>query len=270
MKVLPEDQTSEEERMTRNHEIAERLYRAELDNEPIDPITKTYEGLTLDDAYDIQLINLDKKRKEGKIFTGKKIGLTSKAMQESLGVDSPDFGFLYDAMEIVDHTVKKGQILQPRVEGELAFVLKEDLKEGATIEDVYAATDYVVPALEIVGSRIKDWKLTLIDTVADNASCGMYLLSDRKIDPSVTDLKEVEMTLYKNGEKINSGKGSAVLDDPANAVLWLANSLRNYGVTLNKGDVILAGALSAAIPANSGDEFACDYGEAGILKVRFE
>lgn len=185
-------------------------------------------------------------------------------------MDSPDFGILYDSMEIKNNIVKKGEILQPRVEGELAFVLKEDLKDGATLEDVYEATNYVIPALEIVGSRIKDWKLTLIDTVSDNASCGMYLLSDLKMDPKEVDLKEVEMSLYKNGEKINSGKGSAVLDDPANAVLWLARSLGNYGVTLNKGDVILAGALSAAIPAESGDEFACDYGEFGVLQVVFE
>jgi len=256
--------------MKQNHEIADRLYQAERNNEPIVQITKTNSQLTLDDAYAIQLINLKKRLEEGKKITGKKIGLTSKAMQESLGVDTPDFGILYDSMEIQNNTVKKGQILQPRVEGELAFVLKKDLKDKATLEDVYDATDYVVPAMEIVGSRIKDWKLTLIDTVADNASCGMYLLSDLKIDPKETDLKEIEMSLYKNGELINSGKGSAVLDDPANAVLWLAQSLGQYGVTLNKGDVILAGALSAAIPAEPGDEFACDYGNFGNLKVRFE
>ncbi|NLY08785.1 MAG: 2-keto-4-pentenoate hydratase [Tissierellia bacterium] len=256
--------------MTRNVEIAERLYQADKNGEPIEQITKTYEGLTIDDAYEIQLLNVDKKLAEGNVITGKKIGLTSLAMQESLGVDTPDFGFLYDSMEIVNNIVGKGQILQPRVEGELAFILKDDLKDGATIEDVYEATDYVVPALEIVGSRIKDWKLTIVDTVADNASCGMYLLSDIKIDPKEVDLKEIEMTLSKNGEVINSGKGSAVLGDPVNAVLWLARSLGNYGVTLNAGDTILAGALSAAIPAVSGDEFSCNYGEFGILSVKFE
>ncbi|NLW42977.1 MAG: 2-keto-4-pentenoate hydratase [Tissierellia bacterium] len=256
--------------MTRNVEIAEKLYQADKTGEPIEQITKVYEGLTVDDAYEIQLLNVDKKLAEGNVITGKKIGLTSLAMQESLGVDTPDFGFLYDSMEIENNTVKKDEILQPRVEGELAFILKEDLKDGATIEDVYEATEYVVPALEIVGSRIKDWKLTIVDTVADNASCGMYLLSDIKIDPEKVDLKEIEMTLSKNGEVINSGNGSAVLGDPANAVLWLARSLGNYGVTLNAGDIILAGALSAAIPAVSGDEFSCDYGEFGVLKVKFE
>lgn len=256
--------------MTVNIEIADKLYLADKNYEPIEQITNTYKNLTLDDAYEIQLINVEKKLKEGNVITGKKIGLTSKAMQESLGVDTPDFGILYDSMEIKDNLVRKKDILQPRVEGELAFILKEDLKDEATIEDVYAATDYVVPALEIVGSRIKDWKLTLIDTVADNASCGMYLLSDVKIDPREVDLKEIGMTLSKNGEVINSGTGAAVLGDPANAVLWLAKSLGIYGVTLNAGDIILAGALSAAIPAVSGDEFSCDYGKFGILSVRFE
>lgn len=254
-----------------NHEkIAAELYEADKNNKPIEQITKTYEDLTVDDAYKIQLINVKKKLDEGNVITGKKIGLTSLAMQKSLGVDTPDFGFLYNSMEVEDGIIKENDILQPRVEGELAFILKEDLKENATVEDVLDATDYVVPALEIVGSRIQDWKLTLLDTVADNASCGMYILSYVKIDPKEVDLKEIEMTLSKNGEVINSGTGAAVLGDPANAVLWLANSLGAYGVTLNAGDIILAGALSAAIPAVKGDEFSCDYGEFGVLSVRFE
>lgn len=256
--------------MTRNVEIAKKLYEADQNNQPIEQITKTYEGLTVDDAYEIQLLNVQKKLDEGNVITGKKIGLTSLAMQKSLGVDTPDFGFLYNSMEVKDGVIKKDDILQPRMEGELAFILKEDLKDNATVQDVLDATDYVVPALEIVGSRIKDWKLTIVDTVADNASCGMYLLSDIKIDPKEVDLKEIEMSLYKNDELINQGKGSAVLGDPANAVLWLANSLGKYGVKLNAGDIILAGALTAAIPAVSGDEFTCDYGEFGKLSIKFE
>lgn len=256
--------------MTRNVEIAKKLYEADQNNQPIEQITKTYEGLTVDDAYEIQLLNVQKKLDEGNVITGKKIGLTSLAMQKSLGVDTPDFGFLYNSMEVKDGVIKKDDILQPRMEGELAFILKEDLKDNATVQDVLDATDYVVPALEIVGSRIKDWKLTIVDTVADNASCGMYLLSDIKIDPKEVDLKEIEMSLFKNDELINQGKGSAVLGDPANAVLWLANSLGKYGVKLNAGDIILAGALTAAIPAVSGDEFTCDYGEFGKLSIKFE
>lgn len=257
--------------MERLEKIANELYEAEKNNVPVEPISERYEGLDVDDAYSIQLINLNKKLEAGAKVTGKKIGLTSLAMQESIGVDTPDFGILYDTMEIKDGVVKMTDILQPRVEGELAFILKEDLKDNATVEDVYAATDYVVPALEIVGTRIKDWKLTIVDTVADNASCGMYLLPEGlRIDHEEVDLKEIEMSLYKNGELINSGKGSAILGDPAKAVLWLANSLGEYGVTLNKGDIILAGALTAAIPAESGDEFLCDYGKYGKVGVKFE
>lgn len=256
--------------MSRNHEIAHLLYEAETNNEAIEQITETYKGLTIDDAYEIQLINIGKKMAEGKRITGKKIGLTSKAMQESLGVNEPDFGILFDSMEIRGNVVKRGQILQPRVEGELAFILKEDLKDNSTVEDVYKATNYIMPALEIVGSRIKDWKLTIVDTVADNASCGMYLLSDKVIDPRKTNIKELELKLYKNGSLINSGKGSAVMGDPANAVLWLAKCLGRYGVSLNRGDIILSGALSAAVPAVPGDKFSVDYGDFGILEVSFE
>ncbi|WP_425539683.1 2-keto-4-pentenoate hydratase [Microaceticoccus formicicus] len=256
--------------MVDHRKIASELYNAELENVPIEQITKVYENLSIDDAYKIQIINIEKKISEGKKITGKKIGLTSKAMQESLGVDTPDFGFLYDSMEVLNGVIPKGAILQPRVEGELALILKRDLGDEGTIEEVWEATEYVVPAIEIVGSRIKDWKLTIVDTIADNASCGMYLLSDVKIDPRVTDLRDIQMKLYKNEELINSGYGSAVLDNPANAVLWLAKSLRKYGVNLNKGDIVLAGALSAAIPAVSGDCFVCDFGEFGRLEVDFE
>lgn len=256
--------------MEKLEKIAKELYDAEINNDPIEPISDRYEDLDIDDAYEIQLINLKRKLDKGAEVTGKKIGLTSKAMQESIGVSTPDFGILYDSMEIKDGVVNMSDILQPRVEGELAFILKEDLKDNATVEDVYEATDYVALALEIVGTRIKDWNLTIVDTVADNASCGMYLLSDKKINHKEVDLKEITMDLYKNGEFINSGKGSAVLDDPANAVIWLANSLSNYGVSLNKGDIILAGALSAAVPAEENDEFICDYGEFGKLSVKFK
>lgn len=256
--------------MINHKKIAQELYKAEIDNQPIDTISEVYENLTLDDAYKIQLINIERRVAQGKKITGKKIGLTSQAMQVSLGVDTPDFGILYDSMEVTNGKIPEGRVLQPRMEGELAFVLKKDLGDANSIEDVLEATDYVLPALEIVASRIKDWKITLVDTVADNASCGMYLLSDQKIDPQKTDLKEVFMTMYKNGQEINSAYASAVMDHPANAVLWLVKSLAHYGVTLNKGDIILSGALTAAVPAESGDEFMCDFSEFGQLGLKFE
>ncbi len=252
------------------HQIAEALYRAEEDGVPVEPITIAAPGLTVDDAYEIQSINIARRLKEGRVITGKKIGLTSKAMQDALGVDSPDYGILFDSMVAQGGVVPKDAILQPKVEGELAFVLKSDLPKNPTLDDVLQETDYVAPAIEVVGSRIANWKLTLVDTVADNASCGMYVLGDVRIDPRKTDLREIVLQLYKNGKLVNSGKGVDVLGHPANAVVWLANSLEKYGVSLNKGDVILSGALSAAVAAEPGDAFVCNFGEYGRVDVRFE
>lgn len=250
--------------------IAEELYQAIKSGIPIEQISRRYEGLTIDDAYAIQLIKRDRALEEGQVITGKKIGLTSLAMQQSLGVDQPDFGFLYRSMEVQGGVIPAGAIMQPRLEGELAFILAKPLRGQVSVQQVLEATDYVVPAIEIVGSRIKDWKLTIVDTVADNASCGMYLLSDRRIDPKETDLKQIEMTLSRNDSVVNSGKGAAVLGDPAQAVAWLAYCLDRYGVTLEAGDIVLSGALSAAVPAQPGDRFACDYGPFGVLSVQFE
>ena len=166
--------------------------------------------------------------------------------------------------------IAKDSILQPRVEGELAFVLKDPLQGEVSPRQVLDATDYVVPAIEIVGSRIQDWMLTIVDTVADNASCGMYMLGEKKINPRRVDLKQIHLILRRNGEDINSGYGSAVLGDPLHSVAWLAHCLGRYGITLDKGDVVLSGALSAAVPANSKDIFTCDFGTYGTLTVLFE
>ena len=184
--------------------IAKALRTAERTGVPIAPISQQHD-LTIQQAYQVQLINMRRSLKQGKVITGKKIGLTSKAMQDSLKVDQPDFGFLYDSMEVEGDLIPRGAILQPRVEGELAFVLKEDLAGDVTAAQVLAATAYVVPAIEIVGSRIKDWKLTIVDTVADNASCGMYKLSERRLDPRAVDLAQVSLTLSRNGIQINQG-----------------------------------------------------------------
>lgn len=251
-------------------EIARSLYQAERDNQPIDQISSNHPGLTIDDAYAIQLINYEQALRDGKKVTGKKIGLTSLAMQQSLKVDQPDFGFLYDSMEVAaDGIIPENAVMQPRVEGELAFVLKESLGGQVTPQQVLDATEYVVPAIEIVGSRIRDWKLTIVDTVADNASCGMYRLSRQRINPREVDLKQIKLTLSQNGREINSGYGSAVLGDPASSVAWLAHCLGRYGITLDKGDVVLSGALSAAVPASPGDVFTCDFAVHGSLRVQF-
>ncbi len=253
------------------NQLAQELYQSEHSGQAIEQISKRHPGMTIKEAYAVQLANKSRATKEGKKVTGKKIGLTSLAMQTSLGVDQPDFGWLYDSMDATKTgVIPAGGVMQPRVEGELAFILKKPLNGKVTAQDVLDATDYVVPAIEVVGSRIKDWKLTIVDTVADNASCGMYVLGETRIDPRKVDLKAIEMKLSREGELINSGFGSAVMGDPSAAVAWLAYCLGEYGVTLDAGDIILSGALSAAVPAKAGETFTCDYGEYGALSVRFE
>ena len=251
-------------------EIAASLKQAEKSCIAIDQISKLNPDLQIADAYKIQLINVDKELTSGKKITGKKIGLTSLAVQNMLGVNQPDFGHLLNSMEVQNNTIKRSTMLQPKVEGEIAFVLKEDIVgPNATVEDVINATEYVAAAIEIVDSRIANWKISIIDTVADNASSGMYVISDKKVDPRTIDLKTINMDFYKNKEKMNSGVGSAALGDPAYCVAWLANTLWEYGVVLKKGEVVLSGALSAMLVAESGNEFTAKFSELGDVRVKF-
>lgn len=249
---------------------ADMLRQAEATRCAVAPLTMMDETLTVDDAYGIQLINVEWALENGHSISGKKIGLTSPGIQQQLGVNEPDYGHLFAAMDCPDGTVKTDALMQPKIEGELAFVLKADLSGGnVTAEDVRAATDYVVAAFEIVDSRVADWKIKLVDTVADNASSGRYVLGSKKVPVSELDLPNVPMTLSKNGEVIAEGTGSAVLGDPAKAVAWLANRLWDYGVTLQKGEVILSGAFSAAPMAAKGDAFTADFGPLGTVSAKF-
>lgn len=255
-------------------ELAKHLAKAVEDGAGVAPVTEIRPQLTVPEAYDIQLHNINRKLKAGRQIVGKKIGLTSKAMQDSLGVDEPDYGHLLDDMVITNDepVLYRDQVLQPRVEGELAFVLKQDLiGPSVTVADVLAATETIVAAIEIVDSRVKDWQITLRDTVADNGSSAFYILGDKRLAPDQVDRIGVDMQLYKNGELINEGNGKAVLGDPAYCVAWLANKLHEFNITLKAGEVILAGALSAAIPANIGDEFICKFTEGfGDVSIKFE
>ncbi|WP_099203219.1 2-keto-4-pentenoate hydratase [Miniphocaeibacter massiliensis] len=255
--------------MDKLSKIADKLYDAANNLYQIDPISNRHKDLTIDDAYKIQLINHEKELKKGKVVTGKKIGLTSKGMQEAIGVNQPDFGILYNDMEVKNNIIDTDSILQPKVEGELVFVLKENIGDNITYERIIEATDYVSPAIEIVASRIKNWKVTIVDTISDNASCGQYIVSDIKIDPKKVDLKKVQLSMYKNNEFINNGYATEVQGDPVNAVVWLAKTLGKYGVRFNKGDVILSGAITGAVPAFKGDKFICDYHEFGKIEIEF-
>lgn len=237
----------------------------------VQPVTELNPDLSIDEAYRIQLFTINEELKKGAKITGKKIGLTSKAMQESLGVEEPDYGHLLNTMEIPEGgVISFNKVLQPRVEAELAFILKKDLA-GPNVSsfDVLNATEAIVPALEIVDSRIKDWKITLADTIADNASSGFYVLGDTVKRVTDIDLKQVGMNLYKNGNLLNTGVGAAALGDPAKCVAWLANKLAHFGITLKAGEVVLSGALSAAMPAQLGDQFSAKFSGLGKVTVSF-
>jgi 2-keto-4-pentenoate hydratase len=252
-------------------EAYKHLLQAEKNKKSVDPLTDLYPDITIHDAYRVQIKSIDQKVKDGQKIVGKKIGLTSFAMQELLGVDQPDYGHLLDSMNIPNGgSIPMETLFNPKVEGELAFVLKKDLIGPAvTVEDVLEATDYIVPSIEIVDSRITNWKIKLEDTVADNASCGLFTLGGQRFDPNGMDLTKIEMSLYKNGEFMNKGTGADVLGHPATCVAWLANKLTEYDVTLKAGEVILSGALSAAVVAQKGDIFTAEFSQLGKVEVSF-
>jgi len=203
---------------------------------------------------------------------GKKIGVTSKPVQDMLGVFQPDFGFLTDTMEFPDgaEIPIAGHLIQPRAEGEIAFRLSKDLQgPGVTEQDVLDATATIMPCFEIVDSRIDDWKIKIQDTVADNASCGAYVFGRDEIDPRGLDLPSLKMTIYKNGEFLAAGLGSAVQGNPLTAVAWLANTLGEFGIPFKAGEVILSGSLAPLIPVAAGDEMSLELEGVGGCRCRF-
>jgi len=252
-------------------EIGATLHRALATRIPIAPLTETWPGLSIDDAYRIQLAMVRHRLDAGERVIGKKIGVTSKVVMDMLDVRQPDFGHLLSGMVHPDGAaIQVSTLIAPKAEGELAFVLKEDLcGPGVTNADVLRATDCVLPCFEIVDSRIRDWKIRIQDTVADNASSGVFVLGDAALDPRGLDLGTVGMTLEKNGEIVATGAGAAALGHPANAVAWLANTLGRLGIALKKGEVILSGSLAAMVPVQAGDQLRITLGGIGSAGVRF-
>lgn len=251
--------------------LSDHLAEAETKGAGVAPLTEVAPDLTVAAAYQVQLETIRRKVATGQRVIGKKIGLTSLAMQNLLGVDEPDYGHLLDGMVVENGgEISFSRVLQPKVEAEIAFVLKKDLQgPRVTALDVLQATDYVLPALEIVDSRVKDWKIKLTDTVGDNASSGLYLLGGRPMRADQIDLPQIGMVFYKNGSLMNTGVGAAALGNPATCVAWLANKLSEFGITLKAGEVILSGALSAAINAEPGDSFQARFAHLGEVSVRF-
>ncbi|MFM9936429.1 MAG: fumarylacetoacetate hydrolase family protein [Novosphingobium sp.] len=233
------------------------LHAALRGRRTIAPLIVQDSALTIDDAYAISLAFLSRRLQDGETVVGKKIGVTSKAVQDMLGVHQPDFGFLTDWMYVEgDIDVEAKALIAPRAEAEIAFILKDGLTgPGVTVADVMAATECIAPCFEIVDSRIDDWKIGIVDTVADNASCGVYVIGAERLDPHALDLASLHVAVTKNGAPLSEGYGNAVQGDPAQAVAWLANTLGAYGVTLDAGDVILSGSLVPLAPAARGDRF---------------
>ncbi|TCP28992.1 2-keto-4-pentenoate hydratase [Scopulibacillus darangshiensis] len=252
-------------------ELADFLLHAEESKKGIQPLTDQYPDLSAREAYQIQLINIQKRIDAGQRVIGKKIGLTSLPMQELLGVAEPDYGHLLHGMKVENGgVILFNDVMQPKVEGEIAFVLKEDLQgPNVTMLDVLQATDFVLPALEIVDSRVDNWKIKLPDTVADNASSSFFVLGERPVQVDQVDLAGVGMILYKNDKIMNTGTGAAALGHPASCVAWLANKMAEFDVSLRAGEVILSGALSAAVVAEPGDIFRTKIAHLGDVSVRF-
>jgi len=253
-------------------DYAKELLNAEETRKEVSPLTERDPSLTVEDAYQIQLETVKLKNEQGRTVIGKKVGLTSVAMQKMLNVDEPDYGHLFDDMQIENaSTIDTADMIAPKVEAEIGFILSEDLVgPNVTYLDVLMATKYVVPTLEIIDSRIVDWKIKLIDTVADNGSSAKVVLGDRQTGLENTDLRAAGMALYKNEELIATGSGAAALGHPAEAVAWLANKLHEFGITLKKDELILPGALSGAMAVTAGDNVKADFGSLGSVSVTFK
>ena len=251
--------------------LGAELHQALVERRMVSPLTSRGLDITIEDAYQIQTRILARRLAGGEQVVGKKVGVTSKAVQDMLDVRQPDFGYLTSAMLYNEgQSIPIDTLIQPRAEGEIAFVLKRDLQgPGVSNADVLAATEGVMACFEIVDSRIQDWKIRIQDTVADNASCGVFVLGDRLVDPRGLDLTLCGMVLEKNGEIVATGAGAAALGSPVNAVAWLANTLGRLGIPLKAGEVILSGSLAALIPVKAGDNLRVAIGGIGTCSVRF-
>lgn len=253
------------------HELADQLWEAEKNRAQIQRLTDRFPEMTVADAYRIQLANVDRRLKNGERLIGMKIGLTSQGMQKLLNVDVPDYGHLFDGMLLTDGQVcHTSRLIQPKVEGELTFCLRKGLKgPGVTVADVYEAVRYVAPSIEIVDSRIQDWKVKLQDTVADNGSSACLMMGARMTPIEQVDMRLTGMTLEKNGELVNSGTTAEVWGNPAAAVACLANMLAEFDIELKAGSIVMAGALTAAVPVQAGDVVTASFQGMGSVTVKF-
>jgi 2-keto-4-pentenoate hydratase len=253
-------------------ELAAGLADAERTREPITPLTAAHPDIDVVDAYEIQLINIRARLDDGARVIGHKVGLSSEAMQKMMGVDEPDYGHLLADMEVFeDVPVDTSKFLYPRVEVEVGFILAEDLPgAGCTEDDVLAATAAYAPSIELIDTRIKDWKIALCDTIADNASSAGWVLGPQRVSPKDIDITGIDAVLTRNGEVVAEGRSDAVLGNPVTAVAWLARKVDSFGVRLRAGDIVLPGSCTRAIDARPGDTFVADFAGLGSVRLSFE
>lgn len=238
-------------------EIAKILYEAKASIKPIKLLTETYPNLTIDDAYAIQQEGLKINLNNGLTVVGRKIGITSRGMMKLLNCDSPDFGYLLSNTEVTeDNPFIRSSMNVPIVEGELCFIFEEDLpNRHVNSEDIININPYVVPSFEICDARYPSWKVTILDTISDNAGAAMFKLGKDKKRLNEINPFNIGMVMEKNGSLVGSGAGVEVMGSPINSIVWLANKLFDYGTHIKAGDVVLSGAIIAADPANQGDNY---------------
>jgi len=253
-------------------ELAAGLADAERSRVPITPLTAAHPDIDVVDAYEIQLINIRARLDDGARVIGHKVGLSSEAMQKMMGVDEPDYGHLLADMEVFeDVPVDTARFLYPRVEVEVGFILADDLPgAGCTEDDVLAATAAYAPSIELIDTRIRDWKIALCDTIADNASSAGWVLGPQRVSPKDIDIKTIDAVLTRNGEVVAEGRSDAVLGNPVTAVAWLARKVDSFGVRLKAGDIVLPGSCTRAIDARPGDNFVADFAGLGSVRLSFE
>ena len=252
------------------------LWAAERDRAPIGPLTEAFPGIDVVDAYEIQLINIRRKLAAGARVRGHKVGLSSPVMQQMMGVDEPDYGHLLDTMVLAQDTpVPAAAYCYPRIEVEIGYVLGAPLPgAGCTEADVLAATEYIVPSLELIDSRITNWRIKLADTIADNASSAGVILGDARRAPAElaaagTDLANIDAVLYRGEEEVARGNTSAVLGNPTACVAWLARKVADFGVKLEAGHLIIPGSCTRAIDARPGDTFRAEFAGLGTVTTSF-
>ena len=252
-------------------EVAAALVAAERDQRPIPPLRESLPEIDVVDAYEIQLLNIRQRLAHGATVHGHKVGLSSRAMQEMMGVDEPDYGHLLSDMAVSSsRPVSAGRYCYPRVEVEVGFILGAPLPGAdCTEQDVIDATEAVAPAIELIDSRILDWNIRIGDTIADNASSAGYVLGPDRVKPTDIDLRAIDARLIRNGEQVAEGRSDAVLGNPVTAVAWLARKVASFGVTLEAGHVILPGSVHRAIDVRPGDDFEAVFDGLGTVQLSF-